>query len=188
MTVEEGLILSRFLHFAALLFVFGSALFPLYAFTAGESQTSAGLTHRLRRWIFAACLLAFVSSVAWLVFASASMAGSLSEALSPDMIGTVLLATAFGKVWSAHLALVATLAIVARLDKERRPVSLAILSAACLASLAGVGHTQAQDGARLFGAHRKRRNSFAGSGGLAWRSCSASRHALAAGRTDTFGG
>ncbi len=146
MTVEVGLILSRFLHFAALLFVFGNALFPLYAFGAGASQTSAGLPHRLGSWIFAACLLAFVSGAAWLLFASASMAGSLSEALSPEMMGTVLLGTAFGKVWSAHLALVAALAIVAHFDKGHRPISLAILSAVCLASLAGVGHTQAQDG------------------------------------------
>ena len=146
MTVEEGLILSRFLHFAPLLFVFGSTFFPLYALAAGESQTNAGLTHRLGSWVFAACLLAFVSGAAWLLFASASMAGSLSEALSPETMGTVLLATAFGKVWSAHLALVVALGIVAHLDKGHRPVSLAILSAICLASLAGVGHTQAQDG------------------------------------------
>ena len=146
MTVEEGLVASRFLHFAALLFVFGSALFPVYAFAAGANHTGASFTHWLRSWIFAACLLAFVSGATWLLFASASMAGSLTEALSPEMMGTVLLGTAFGKIWSAHLALVAALAIVAGFDKGHRPASLAILSAVCLASLAGVGHTRAQEG------------------------------------------
>jgi len=146
LTVEEGLVASRFLHFAALLFVFGSALFPLYAFAAGANRTKASFTHWLRSWIFAACLLAFVSGAAWLLFASASMAGSLSEALSLETMRTILLGTAFGKVWSAHLALVAALAIVARFDKGHRPASRAILSAVCLAGLAGVGHTRAQDG------------------------------------------
>ncbi len=144
--VEEGLILSRFFHFAALLFVFGNALFPLYAFGTAESQACAGGTHRLRSSIFAASLLALVSGAGWLFFASASMAGSLSEALSPEIMGTVLLGTAFGKIWSARLGLVAALAVVVRLDKGHRPLSLAVLSAACLASLAGAGHTQAQDG------------------------------------------
>src|SRR5262249_49928879 len=57
-----------------------------------------------------------------------------------------------GWVWSAHLCLVAALAVLAgRSRSASRPyaISLVALSAASLASLGGVGHTQAQDGVDL---------------------------------------
>ena len=143
---QEGLILSRFVHDATLLFVFGTTLFPLYVFSRKERQADSLLAHQPAGWVFAACLLALASGVAWLMFAAASMAGSLSEAISLEMMGTVLFGTTFGKVWSVHLALVTGLTIVAGLHRGHHSVSLVPLSAACLASLAGIGHTQTQDG------------------------------------------
>jgi putative copper resistance protein D len=140
MSVDNALIFSRFIHYAALLYMFGSAFFPLYALV-GEERA-----YRLGGSIFAACILAFVSGVAWLFFAAASMAGSLSEAMSSEMMGTVLLGTSFGKVWIVHLALVTALAIFAGVGRKQSSVSLTLLSAVALASLAGVGHTQAHDG------------------------------------------
>jgi putative copper resistance protein D len=140
MSVDNALVLSRFMHYSALLYIFGSAFFPLYAL-AGKERA-----YRPSGPIFAACFVAFASGVAWLFFAAATMAGSLSEALSSEMMGTVLLETSFGKVWITHLVLVAVLAIFAGVVRKRSSVSLTLLSAVALASLAGVGHTQAQDG------------------------------------------
>jgi copper resistance protein D len=146
--VEAGLILSRFVHDAALLFVFGIALFPLYALSGEEHPAGPDVAKAKGRrgWVFATCLLALASGVAWLIFAAAAMAGSFSEAMDFDMMGTVLLGTGFGKVWSAHLALVTALAVLSGLDRLHRSVSFVLLSAACLASLAGVGHTQVEEG------------------------------------------
>ena len=81
------------------------------------------------------------------------MAGSLSEALSLETMGAVLADTGFGWVWSVHLGLVAALCGLAgrgRWIGRPHSISITILSAACLASLAGVGHTQAQEGVGLF--------------------------------------
>jgi putative copper resistance protein D len=140
MSVDNALVLSRFVHYSALLYIFGRAFFPLYAL-AGEERA-----YRLSGSVFAACILAFASGVAWLFFAAASMAGSLSEALSSEMMGTVLLGTTFGKVWITHLVLVAVLAIFASVGRKHSSVSLTLLSGTVLAGLAGVGHTQTQDG------------------------------------------
>src|SRR5258708_3238558 len=140
MSVDNALVLSRFMHYSALLYIFGSAFFPLYAL-AGKERA-----YRPSGPILAACILAFASGVAWLFFAAATMAGSLSEALSSEMMGTVLLGTIFGKVWIAHLALVTVLAIFAGVGRKHSSVSLTLLSGTVLATLAGVGHTQTQDG------------------------------------------
>jgi len=145
-SADSALVISRFLHFAALLYVFGGAFFPFYAFSKDEREASALLAFQHKGSIFAACLLALASGFAWLFFASVSMAGSYSEAMDSEMMGTVLLGTSFGKVWIARLILVTAVVILAGFGPVRSNFWLAVLSAAALGSLAGVGHTQSQDG------------------------------------------
>ena len=77
--VDEGLILSRFVHYAALLFTFGVCFFPITPFqetiaregltigTSPEAEFSLPASSALRANLLAA-------------FTAASMAGSLSEA------------------------------------------------------------------------------------------------------------
>ena len=92
--------------------------------------------------ILPASLIALASGLSWLLFTAASMAGSFSEALSPDNMTAVMEETQFGRVWTVHLALVAALCILAGRDRRGRrsfAISLTVLSAACLASLAGAG-------------------------------------------------
>jgi putative copper resistance protein D len=149
-TADEGLSLSRFVHYAALLFAFGVWLFPFYALPGSESQGALGHWNKYKSSLLAGSLIALASGVSCMLLTAASMAGSFSEALSLETMGAVLADTAFGWVWSVHLGLIAILAVIAGRDRRaRRPhtVSLTALSAACLASLAGVGHTQAQEGA-----------------------------------------
>jgi putative copper resistance protein D len=150
--IDEGLILSRFVHYAALLFAFGVCFFPFYAFPGSECRAALACRNKYKNSVFAAGLIALASGLSWLLFTAASMAGSISEALSPETMGAVLAGTGFGLVWSIHLALIAALSFFARRDipAGRFTISLAMLSGACLASLAGVGHTQAQEGANLF--------------------------------------
>jgi putative copper resistance protein D len=141
--------LSRFVHYDALLYAFGVSFFPVYAISGRERHGALDHWSKYKGSLFAASLIALASGISWLVFAAASMAGSLSEALSLDTMAAVLGETAFGFVWSVHLGLVATLAVLTGRDRwALRPhsISLTFLSAACLASLAGVGHTQAQEG------------------------------------------
>jgi putative copper resistance protein D len=146
--IDEGLILSRFVHHAALLFAFGVCFFPVSAFPASERQAALACRNKYKNSLFAAGFIALASGLSFLLFTAASMAGSISEALSPETMGDVLAETGFGLVWSIHLGLIAAFTILAgrNIRLGRYAISLALLSAACLASLAGVGHTQAQEG------------------------------------------
>ena len=147
MTADAGLAISRFVHFAALLFAFGVSFFPIYAFS-GEERTF-GMGSSFKTGLLSASLIAFASGCSWLMFTAATMSDSLSEALSPSATTTVLEETAFGRVWTVHLGLIITLCILAALNRSgRRPskIVLMALCGVCLASLAGTGHTRDQDG------------------------------------------
>lgn len=153
MTADDGLVVSRFVHFAALLYAFGVSFFPIYAFSRSERVASFDILSCHKIGLVPASLVALVSGFSWLVFTAASMADSLFEALSPSTMSAVLGESAFGRVWSIHLALVAALCILAGFNLWGRrsfAISFAALSAACLASLAGTGHTQEQEGVAFF--------------------------------------
>ena len=139
MIADEGLIVSRFVHYSALLFAFGVCLFPAYVFRGAERQRTLDYWNKQEGYIRAASLIAFVSGLSWLLFTAAAMTDSLSEALKPETMSAVLGETEFGVVWSVHLGLIAALVVLAVLNR-RRPlpptILLTLLSAACLASLA----------------------------------------------------
>ena len=133
----------------ALLFAFGVSFFPLYAFSRSEPVASSKLRSRFKAGLLSACLIALASGLSWLVFTAASMAGSLSEALSPSTLTAVLGESGFGRVWTIHMGLVIALCVLAGLERWGRPSSAILMSAlsgACLASLALTGHTQEQEG------------------------------------------
>ena len=150
MIVEAGLILSRFLNYAALLTLFGVSLFPLYAYPARAGKSPARVDRWRQTTILAAAFNAPLSWLSWLVFVVAGMTGSLSGVADGDALWSVLYETGFGNVWMARFAVMAILlsllafrAVLPGRLLDR--VSLA-LSAALLASLAAVGHTQMDDG------------------------------------------
>jgi len=148
-TADDGLVLSRFVHFTALLSAFGVSFFPLYAFSRSESVASSKMRSPFKTGLLSACLIALASGLSWLVFTAASMAGSLSEALSPSTLTAVLGESGFGRVWTIHTGLVISLFILTGLERRGRPSSAILMSAlsgACLASLALTGHTQEQEG------------------------------------------
>jgi copper resistance protein D len=138
-TAEDGLVLSRFVHFSALLFAFGVSFFLLYAFSGSELVASLNRRSRFKTSLLSACLIALASGLCWLVFTAASMADSLSEALSPSTLIAVLGESGFGRVWTIHTGLVISLFILTGLERRGRPFSAILMSAlsgACLASLA----------------------------------------------------
>jgi putative copper resistance protein D len=150
-TADAGLVFSRFVHFTALLFAFGICFFPLYAFSGSEAAARWNMRSRFKASFLTACFVALISGVFWLVFTAASMAGSLAE-VNSNTLASVLGESAFGRVWTIHLALIIVLCFLAAADLWGRPRSaylIVALSAACLTSLAGVGHTQEEEGAAL---------------------------------------
>ncbi|AZD07881.1 Copper resistance protein CopD [Pseudomonas chlororaphis] len=137
------LVLCRFVHFAAVLLLFGAWVFrPLLLGREPVAALDRRLT-RLGRWLAG---IALATGVCWLLLITASMAGSGAAALDPATLRLVLGKTFFGQVWTWHLLLNAALVVllVTRLG-ERLALRL-ILAALLLATLAPVGHGAMLDG------------------------------------------
>ena len=145
MMIEAGLIASRFLHYAALLVLFGGTLFPLYAFPTSSMRPDWFMARQRRAETFAA-VLALVSGLAWLAFTTAEMSGVASDALSPSAVWDVVKETGFGRLWVGRLGLMAAIVstIVARTSWALWVSPF--LAGALLVSLAGAGHGSAPEG------------------------------------------
>lgn len=144
--IEAGLITARFLHFAAVMGLFGLALFPLYSYPASGNPPLARLSRWLRTSLWCLAFLALVSALAWGWFAIAAMTETMTGA-SADSLLTVLRETSFGQVWVARLALVAgLLTLIMRRSNEHPDWTIMLLAALLLVSLALVGHTNTSDG------------------------------------------
>jgi putative copper export protein len=148
--VEAGLVLSRFLHYAASLILFGVSLFPLYTYPGRAGKSPA----RVRRWqqvtALTAALCALFSGSLWFICVVAKMTGTLSGAVDRDALWSVLSETSFGTVWLARFLvmtlLVGLIAARVTLTTHHQVWLTPALSAGLLASLAAAGHTQMQDG------------------------------------------
>lgn len=145
--LEGGLIVSRFLHYTAVLVLFGLSLFPLYAYPyrAGPQPARSGL--RAYWFLLSAAVVALLSSLPWLAFTAANMAGNMGAALDWETLGPILHDTSFGFVWLARAALALLIIGLIVVGRDRNRIAPALLAAALLASLAAVGHTQQTEGA-----------------------------------------
>jgi copper resistance protein D len=144
--MAAGLIVSRFLHFAAVLLLFGAAAFPLYAYREAErGAQSEMLFARLGLTLFWLAVLAFVSAVLWLCFTSANMSGSLAGAVDVSIIATVIRETDFGRIWIWRVGLAAAMAVLFFLKRRSDTLALAQIGGAALllTSISGTGHSGA---------------------------------------------
>src|SRR5258708_1822087 len=150
MSLEAGLIASRFLHYLALLLAFGAVLFPFYSWRAAEN-VPAVVARSLRMILPAAALLAIVSGAAWFASVVNTMADSPTGFLDRDTLQYMLASTDFGRLWVGRAAVAAVLLVVALergfLSQATRGFALAFLAGVLLLSLAGTGHTQSGTGA-----------------------------------------
>lgn len=151
--MNEFLIVSRLVHFAAAMVLFGASLFSLYA-GAGLSKRArvrAAFERWLRNTLLTAAVAALLSAFAWWDALAISMGEGWSDALSGDMLEAVLFDTEFGRNWIWRLPISALL-ILALLNVRRGNWTLRInlfvagLTAGLLASLAGVGHAAMHEG------------------------------------------
>jgi copper resistance protein D len=140
--MDDLIIAARAVHFTAIALLFGAPLFRLAVAPPGMKLGRA-------RWIEPlAALAALLSGLAWFAGVAASMAGSWSDALTPDILAAVTEDTRFGRLWVVRLAwIVAIMAVLALAKPSRlRDIGLLVLSAATMASLVGVGHGMAGSG------------------------------------------
>lgn len=146
--LDFGLVLARLLHCAAMTTLFGASLFSLYAYADGEPATLGNWQRPLLLWTAVAAVL---SGLFWFVFSAASMAGSLSDLADADALWTVVRDTGFGIVWTGRMLLAVIIVVVTAIHRFlptplARKLASPILAAMLLASLAGVGHTQIDEG------------------------------------------
>jgi putative copper resistance protein D len=135
--LEAGLIASRFLHYAALMLLFGGAWFSAYALA---SNPDPRLARQLKATLGTAAVVALLSAFAWLAFTTASMSGEPKDLLRPMAMLGVVADTGFGRIWAARIVLSATIALVILMRPFGPGPRLTLLTAALLASLAVTGH------------------------------------------------
>jgi putative copper resistance protein D len=142
--VDELIVGSRLVHFAAAALLLGVPLFRLAVAPNGPVRDAVGGP----AVELAAVVAALLSGLGWFAAVAADMAGGWSDALAPDILQAVAFETRFGRLWIARLiCLVAILAVLAMTRRWRaQNVGLAVLAGAFAASLVGVGHGTAGAG------------------------------------------
>jgi putative copper resistance protein D len=150
--IDLGLVVARFLHYAACTTLAGVAFFPFYTYTyayaGAEPETLDRWRKKLLLW---SAILALMGGLAWFVFAVANMSGALADVADPEILASVVHDTGFGVVWAVRMIVAASLVVLTALQvSSRATVGLdrmtAFLAAGLLASLAGTGHSQVEEG------------------------------------------
>src|ERR1700716_3602635 len=146
--IDLGLVIARLVHYAAVTTLAGVSFFPLYAYADAKPTV-------LLRWrqgvLLAAAIAALLSSVLWFVFSVANMSGTLAGVADREVLWTVLNETTFGRVWTARMLLaVLVLGVISRRFAStvgpQPDWTMPFVTAALLASLAGIGHSQIEEG------------------------------------------
>jgi len=146
--IDLGLVVARLLHYAAVTTLAGVSFFPLYGYADAEPI----MVFRWRQGVLlAAAVAALLSGVLWFVFSVANMSGTLADVADREVLWTVLNETTFGRVWTTRLVL--SIIIVGLFWKRvvskfgpRRDMIAPVLAAVLIISLAGVGHSQIDEG------------------------------------------
>ena len=145
--IELGLVVVRFLHYVAITTLAGAAFFPFYAYDGAEPEMLGRWRSSVLLW---SAVVALISGAAWFAFAVANMSGALADVVDPEIIGSVVRDTGYGLVWTVRMILAAVLVAVTVLYALRptmgRDLLASFFAAGLLASLAGAGHTQIEEG------------------------------------------
>ncbi|MBV8799172.1 MAG: copper homeostasis membrane protein CopD [Alphaproteobacteria bacterium] len=143
-TLQCALVVSRFLHFASCMFVFGASAVSLWLREMADQPQ-----HRVVETVLkGAVILCVISALLWFACVAAAMAGDWSRAADPDILETVLFNTEFGTVWGWRIVVSLLLAIAAFWGLPQRPLVLTLLAAALLATIALTGHASMDIGDR----------------------------------------
>ncbi|HEY4264747.1 MAG TPA: copper homeostasis membrane protein CopD [Micropepsaceae bacterium] len=152
MTVAAGLIASRFVHYAALMILFGVAAFPVYAYyakapSAFEAEAFFPWSRRVQ---IVSVLAALVSGILWLGFVAATMSGQPAALFDANILWQVISTTDFGRVWAPRLGLTGVALILLLPKNPPETLRLTVLGCAAIAltSIADTGHAGADNGPR----------------------------------------
>ncbi|QGH59383.1 copper homeostasis membrane protein CopD [Serratia proteamaculans] len=149
MSLATLFVLCRFVHFAAVMLMFGSSLFTALL---SPQRLSPYLTRDVRPLLVSCTWLAGLSAVALLAIQAGQMGDGWADTWRLDVWWAVL-GTTFGEVWRWHLGISLLALLSLWLAEPRRTQLLALLSTLLLVSMAFIGHAAMHDGA-LGVAHR----------------------------------
>jgi copper resistance protein D len=148
---SDFLIVVRAMHFAATAVIAGTLLFRMViarpALHLARPVANVVEAQILRvAWI--CIVISFVSGAAWILLQVPAMSGlPFREAMTGDVIGTVLTETQFGLVTELRSVLAVIVAACLTYDRYPMARSLGLMSSLCLvASIAATGHAGATEG------------------------------------------
>lgn len=144
--MSAALIAARFIHYGSLTFLFGTLLFPSYAFAGADRDAGAEALRPLRPAVVAAAVLALLSGLVWFGAAVAGMAGDPAAAFQVDTLFMTATTTIFGQVWTVRLAVLAGLAVTIAWPLAPLREVASTLATVGLASLAATGHARVGEG------------------------------------------
>jgi putative copper resistance protein D len=134
------LVLARWLHFGAVMILFGSSLLRMYCVAPATPST------RLLRF---ATPIACASALAWVAGSIILVTGDVASLYDPDVLSAYFFDTQFGRAWLICLAILVLLtALVFAPGRtfakaKARPAALLVVSGALLVGQAWLGHAAA---------------------------------------------
>jgi putative copper resistance protein D len=148
------LIGTRFVHYTAVMILFGSSLFPYYALPVRHTDREFrhAVAHFIQNVALCALMAALLSALLWLASESVLMSGEATAWRDGNTILMVLDDTQFGRTWRWRLIVVFAMTVFFawRVLRRRDPLIWpALLSGVVFAiSLSGVGHGATRTGYR----------------------------------------
>ncbi|ENG6109232.1 copper homeostasis membrane protein CopD [Serratia liquefaciens] len=149
MSLATLFVLCRFVHFAAVMLMFGSSLFTALL---SPQRLSPYLTRDVRPLLVSCTWLAGLSAIALLAIQAGQMGDGWADTWRLDVWWAVL-GTTFGEVWRWHLGISMLALLSLWLAEPRRTQLLTLLSTLLLVSMAFIGHA-AMYGGGLGALHR----------------------------------
>ncbi|MEO6918585.1 MAG: copper homeostasis membrane protein CopD [Collimonas sp.] len=146
MTLDAVVAGNRFLHYLALMLLFGSSVFLWRLAVPGLRLT---IDRRLDSALRTAAALAVLTTLAGLPLQAAEIVGNWQAAVDIHLLQKVLRID-IGQTWALRMLLALLLMTLALVRRPGRPGSVAIGSGLLLASLALTGHAAMDQGLRDF--------------------------------------
>jgi putative copper resistance protein D len=143
--IDGPLVVIRDIHFTATAITTGSLIFRaalVGAVTPSSRPTAIIVRAKTLRAAWICLAISVVSGMIWLLFEAASMSGlSFAEAVTPDVLSTVVNETQFGLVSEIRMVMAVMLAGCLAYDRLPLACGLALgLSLGLIAALAWTGH------------------------------------------------
>jgi putative copper resistance protein D len=140
--LEDLLYFCRFLHYAAVLQLFGIAVFQA---AIAPPSLSRSLEAVLQRTAVVCAATMLATALLWLALMAGSMGEGWPDFWNIGTIASVLTDTEFGHVWQVRLTL-CLLLVVALFLRRRVWGLIVVLSALALGSLGFIGHAEMEEG------------------------------------------